>query len=723
MKKLKKGLLASLLFLVSLFGAFSLSAEAKAATRDVITEIKVTHMGTQEVLSGPGSTFSIGAWTNMKVDVKFVIPNDGSVKEGDTTTLKLPAEIRYSSAVPALDLVYEGKNFGKLVFDSVNRTATVTYSKNVETMSDIKGSFFVNVAVDHFGNVSAHKIPMTFNVDFGGSGRIINLGELDYVGVPKAAPVTFFKNGYFIDNGQTLRYTVLVNQPMVEMKDVVYYDETDISANFTKLVVRKGNWDYNASNALVMVNGVEQAITPETGVTPDGKKWFRLNIGDIPAGYGYEITYEMPLTYTAENGEPFLNTGKLTYDNGKTLVHNEREIYQQAGATIEGTVFKIELEKVNEQGEPLKGAKFEVYRDISGKKIGEIVTGEDGKGSISNLLRSNYTIKEVEAPTGYQLSSEEIKVTGGEFDSVTKTFTKTVTNKKLISIPVKKVWQDGNNQDGKRPTSVTMKLLANGQEVAGKTIELTEATQWQGSFTDLPQTDAAGQNITYTVTEVAVPGYKLIKTEGDATTGFTITNCHTPEKTKVSFVKEWDDANDQDGIRPITITVVLNANGVEVARKDVQVDQDGNWKGEFTNLDVYKAGVKIDYTVDEVVPTDYTKTITGDASTGFTIKNSHTPVEKKVVFSKINLGGQEIAGAQIQIFKGLTATGTPVAEWTSVEGQSHELNLPVGEYTFHEEAAPNGYVAVTDITFQVNYDGSVTVLDTNSNAVEYKDGK
>ena len=32
-------------------------------------------------------------------------------------------------------------------------------------------------------------------------------------------------------------------------------------------------------------------------------------------------------------------------------------------------------------------------------------------------------------------------------------------------------------------------------------------------------------------------------------------------------------------------------------------------------------------------------------------------------------------------------------------------------------------MAVTDITFQVNYDGTVTVLNTNSNAVEYKDGK
>ena len=34
-----------------------------------------------------------------------------------------------------------------------------------------------------------------------------------------------------------------------------------------------------------------------------------------------------------------------------------------------------------------------------------------------------------------------------------------------------------------------------------------------------------------------------------------------------------------------------------------------------------------------------------------------------------------------------------------------------------------GYLAVTDIIFQVNEDSTVTVLDANSNAVEYTDGK
>ena len=68
-------------------------------------------------------------------------------------------------------------------------------------------------------------------------------------------------------------------------------------------------------------------------------------------------------------------------------------------------------------------------------------------------------------------------------------------------------------------------------------------------------------------------------------------------------------------------------------------------------------------------------------------------------------------------------TGNPVAEWTSEVNKSHDLELAPGVYTFHEEAAPTGYLAVTDITFQVNYDGTVTVVNASGNQVEFKDGK
>ncbi len=76
----------------------------------------------------------------------------------------------------------------------------------------------------------------------------------------------------------------------------------------------------------------------------------------------------------------------------------------------------------------------------------------------------------------------------------------------------------------------------------------------------------------------------------------------------------------------------------------------------------------------------------------------------------MNLGGDEVEGAEVEIYKGDTITGAPVEKWTSGTTPK-ELDLAPGTYVFHEEAAPEGLLKVTDITFKVNYDGTVTVTN------------
>lgn len=47
--------------------------------------------------------------------------------------------------------------------------------------------------------------------------------------------------------------------------------------------------------------------------------------------------------------------------------------------------------------------------------------------------------------------------------------------------------------------------------------------------------------------------------------------------------------------------------------------------GSFADLDKYVDGAEIEYTIEEVEVNGYDSAITGDASIGFTITNSHTP--------------------------------------------------------------------------------------------------
>ena len=93
---------------------------------------------------------------------------------------------------------------------------------------------------------------------------------------------------------------------------------------------------------------------------------------------------------------------------------------------------------------------------------------------------------------------------------------------KTVERTVRKIWNDRNNSDGKRPESITVKLLRDGEPV--ENVKLNESNKWTHSWTAL---DADHE---WTVVEAAVPdGYTTISdVEGDSTE---ITNTHTPPTT------------------------------------------------------------------------------------------------------------------------------------------------------------------------------------------------
>lgn len=234
----------------------------------------------------------------------------------------------------------------------------------------------------------------------------------------------------------------------------------------------------------------------------------------------------------------------------------------------------------------------------------------------ANGTELTYTVTE-EAVTGYTTD-----ITGNAATGFTITNTHTP---ELISIEGKKNWNDAGNQDGKRPSSITINLLANGNKVAEKNV--TAADNWSWSFKDQPKY-ANGAEIVYTITEDAVDGYAT------KINGYNVENSYTPNKISVGVTKAWNDANNQDGIRTNTVVVKLLADGKDTG-KTLQLTAANNWTGTFTDLDEKKAGKDITYTVEEVnVPTGYTVAITGDAKAGFIVTNSHTPDTTEVSGSK-----------------------------------------------------------------------------------------
>ncbi len=178
-------------------------------------------------------------------------------------------------------------------------------------------------------------------------------------------------------------------------------------------------------------------------------------------------------------------------------------------------------------------------------------------------------------------------------------------------------------------------------------------------------------------------------------------------------------------------------NPVSEVNGSTNLKPDATGKGEWTlnfgklNLEAGKSYVVFEKVVslENVIDTDgdgkpdkkqeLTHEDPKDKSQTFTVLPNEE-VEKEVVFSKVNVGGEEIAGAKIQI---KDVQGQVVKEWTSKAGQSEIIKLKAGTYIFHEEAAPNGYLKVTDITFEVDEQGKVTVKNANGNEVKANENK
>ena len=192
------------------------------------------------------------------------------------------------------------------------------------------------------------------------------------------------------------------------------------------------------------------------------------------------------------------------------------------------------------------------------------------------------------------------------------------------NITITKAWNDGNNQDGLRPKTIT--AVVNGSDGSARFVQLFEGQNWATSLNNLPKYKN-GTEIQYTVKENAIPGYETeIKQTGDS---YAIMNSHTPAVVTVSAVKVWDDANNQDGIRPSLIQVTLTGSDGSV--RNAAITKNDGWTYQFKNLPKYKNGVKIDYTLQEANSNPYTyEIVKGSDGYSFTITNNYVPAAVNV---------------------------------------------------------------------------------------------
>ena len=331
-------------------------------------------------------------------------------------------------------------------------------------------------------------------------------------------------------------------------------------------------------------------------------------------------------------------------------------------------------------------------------KISEVAGNEPG-------ITYDKTVYEVEVSVTKDTQTNRLNSTVSKTPEELK-FTNTFVQK-MIDIPVTKVWNDNNNNDGKRPNNVEVELLENGSST-GKKLILSSENNWKGSFQNLVA-EKDGKAINYSVVEVATNGYQASVT-GDVNTGYTITNSYSNETVNIKAVKNWDDGNNQDGKRPSEIKINLLADGEKVETKTVKADQSGKWEVSFTGKPKYKDGKEIKYTITEEAVNEYTTTITD-----FNVVNKYVPKVVEFQVTKIwddanNQDGKRPSTIQVQLYKSIEGSvETPLPDkilTLEEKGQNNPnkwtgifTNLPKYEngkevsYSVKEINVPEGYVS------------------------------
>ena len=514
---------------------------------------------------------------------------------------------------------------------------------------------------------------------------------------PKAGPITVHLLADGTDTGKTLTLNEAGNwkgsfdglrKYNTDGTEIVYTVKEDDVANYTNAItgdIASGFTITNTNTEKVNVSGTK---TWNDNNNQDGKRPASITVNLLKNGTKVDSKTVTPdasgaWTYSFSGLDKYDATGtEITYSVSEDSVDGYTSTVTGTNITNsyapETTVVKVTKAWVGPKAGPVT-----VHLLADGTDTGKTITLDEAgnwTGTFSNLPKYKdgtaitYTVKEDDI-TNYTSA-----ITG----DATTGFTITNTNTEKVNISGTKTWDDNNNQDGKRPASITVNLLKNGTKVDSKTVTPDGSGDWKYSFDGLDKYNADGTEITYTVSEDAVDSYTV------TVTGTDIKNSYTPEITSVTVTKAWV------GPKTNSVTVHLFADGTDTG-KTVTLDAAGNWTGTFSNLPKYKSGTAIVYTVKEDDVANYTNAITGDATTGFTITNTNTekvnvPVKKEWVGPKTNSVTVHLLADGTDTGKTLTLNET--GNWTGTFSGLDKYNADGTEivYTIKEDEV-SGYTS------------------------------
>ena len=493
------------------------SAETSSATSKVVDTLTTVNISNDQ---GGNLDSEISQWDKFRVNATFNL--DGKdVKEGDTTELTLENPIIIKSTDFEIRDPKSNEIIAQAKVDAVTKKITLTYTKFVETHSDVSGNFFFYAAVDSGKQKQNGDVPVKVNVN----NKLKYEGKVKYGVIGSDNTFVLFKTSWIATaDNKTIGYRVSVNRTKENINNAKVVDTLQFgSAQYDKDSFRilKGEWK--------QVNGKwklenAQDVTANYTVTVTNNS-FEINLGNVTSEDQFQIEYKVQLNYTPVDGESFTNNVSILGNDNVVADAKSNTKIQIAGGTGVGYVYTINVHKTDNKNQPLKGAKFQIIREANQQVIGEYTTNDNGNITVKNLLKDKYIIKEIEAPAGYIIDVPETIVNPADFSSdysVTKDVVNSPTTTTTTEAPTTVVTTT------EAPTTV-----ATTTEAPTTVVTTTEApttlttTTTEAPTTVVTTTTEAPTTVATTTTEA--PTTIVSTTEGSSTAVVTTETTTTSE--------------------------------------------------------------------------------------------------------------------------------------------------------------------------------------------------
>ena len=570
------------------------------------------------------------------------------------------------------------------------------------------------------------------------------------------------------ENGQTYRY--LINN--AEFKSYVKVVKVDSETGKTIPYEGAGFEIYDSNGQKISMmfayptpTTIDVFYTNSEGylITPEVLPYGEYSLVEVQAPYGYALD-KTPVAFSvsSENAEKenSLTIVKVVKQNtaqkGKISVQKTGDIF--TSVTTASSAY------TNENGEmivnpttytpmfadgDLSGAVFQVIavedivtldgtvRASAGDVVAEITTDENGYAETEPLYLGKYEVREIKAPDGYVLNNEpkdvELTYAGQEFEVRDTVNTAFENEYQGVKISLSKVMENdelfgiyGNDYY----TSVRFGLFA-AEDITAADGSVIPA---DGLISEV----SLDENMTakfdvqipfgrYYVKEISTDEHYVLGGEKYLVNfeymGQDIQNVDIDCGQFVNLLKRGriEGHKTDDKSEPLENAVfgLFTADCVKFSRDTAIMTavSDENGFFEFDDVPFGKYIVREIESPRGYILSDkeYAVSISDDGEViEITAENKPVTVE----ISKRDVYGKELVGAEMVLEN---ADGETVDKWTS-DGKNHVVTeLPAGEYTLKEIAAPDGYVIANDIRFTVDVYGNVTVENVEA-TVTSEDG-